>query len=142
MATKRLKVVEAIATLIRNIDGSDDYNSNLYENVYTDQKYWDELEEFPSVTVIAGNESREYVGGVQWAYLTILITIYVRNEKPQREIESIFKDIEILLDANNTLTIDSQSVCTDLLLRTLADDGGILSPQGVGEMTYNVQYNI
>ena len=142
MATKRQAIVEAITTLLNTIQGSP-YESDLESNVLSKLIFWDEIQQYPTVSVVSGTETREYKSsGLTWAYLDINITIFVQSEDPKDSIESIFVDIENILDANNTLTIEGQSTCTDIRVLSLSDDNGVLAPLGVGEIALTVQYNV
>jgi len=142
VATKRQAIVEAITTLLNTIQGSP-YESDLESNVLSKLIFWDEIQQYPTVSVVSGTETREYKSsGLTWAYLDINITIFVQSEDPKDSIESIFVDIENILDANNTLTIEGQSTCTDIRVLSLSDDNGVLAPLGVGEIALTVQYNV
>jgi hypothetical protein len=142
VATKRQAIVEAIVVLLKTIQGSP-YESDLESNVGSKLVFWDEIQQYPTVSVVSGIETREYLSaGLAWAHLEVNITIFVQSTDPKDTIESIFADIENILDANNTLTIDGQPLCTDLRLLTLSDDNGVLAPLGVGEMAFSVQYNV
>lgn len=143
LQTQRQKIVNALVTLFKDIDGTASYNSNLYNNVFGKLIFWDEVDDFPTVSVVSGPETREYMPGNQkWAYLTVNIRIYVRDEEPKERLEEIFSDIENTLDANNTLSIDGTDFCTDTRILSISDDEGLLSPVGVGEVSLQVNYMV
>jgi len=144
-STRRDSIVNAFATLIKSIDGTTPFVSNLYENVYPKLYFWDEVEEYPFVSIVAGQERREYLpGGFKWGFLSINIRVFVQDEDAQTKLEQIFEDIEVLLDANNNLQYGTtaQEECTDIRILSITTDEGLLNPLGVGEMVVEVRYTI
>ena len=144
MANRRQQIVAQIASLISsNLTGESPYVTNLYGNVKPKQIFWDEVNDYPTVCVYSGQESREYLpGDFKWSFLTVNIRIYVNSEDAKEDIEQIFDDIEGVLDNNNTLTLEGNDLCTDIRILSLADDEGLLAPLGVGEMALEVRYGL
>jgi|19_taG_2_1085344.scaffolds.fasta_scaffold00206_10 hypothetical protein len=140
MATQRQNIVAQIVTELKDIDGVSPYiGPDLVDHVYPTSIFWDEVDNFPTISVTSGTETREYLsGGFKWGFLTINIQIYVKSNTPKDDLENIFSDIESVLDANNNLG----GLCTDIRILSLNDDEGLLHPLGVGEMTLQVQYSI
>ena len=62
-STRRMAIVRALEEKLKLINGNSPYRTNLYNNVLPRLKFWDEVEEFPSVHLNAGSETREYQGG-------------------------------------------------------------------------------
>ena len=58
--TKRKKIVDALVEKLKEIDGNYPYNSNVFNNVDGHLKFLDQIEEYPKVCVVAGDETREY----------------------------------------------------------------------------------
>jgi hypothetical protein len=144
LKTKRQKIIDALVTVFKQIDGTENvWNSNLFNNVYSKMIFWDEINDYPTVSVVSGGETREYLpGDFKWGYLTVNIRIYVNCEDPKTELEGIFSDIEKALDANNTLTVNGNHLCTDIRILSISDDEGLLAPVGVGEMVLQIQYTV
>ena len=143
--SKRTKIVKALTEKIRDINGASPYSTNLYGNVYQKLKFWDEIDDYPSVFVTTGPETREYhPGGFKWGYITVTVRVYVRSENPEEELESIFEDIEILVDNNGTLIYDDYtgSKIEDLRIMTINTDEGLLAPIGVGDITLHIMYDL
>jgi hypothetical protein len=92
----RSRIIEALIVKLKQIDGSSTYNSNLYNNVFNGLKFWNEVDDYPSVFLTAGSETREYQpGGFKFCYLTVGIRVYVSDdETPEARLEEIFEDIE------------------------------------------------
>lgn len=140
----RSKIVNALVEKIKLIDGtSGTYQSDLYGNVFNKLKFWDEVEDYPSVFLNAGPEAREYQpGGFKWGYLTVTIRIYVREEEPEAQLEKIFTDIEYIIDNNGVLDYDSGSKTEDINIMSIHTDEGLLAPIGVGEITLRIMYDL
>ncbi len=144
MANKRQQIVDGFVSLFTdNFDGTGSYTTDLFSNVIGKQVFWDEVNDYPTVCVYAGTETREYLpGGFKWGFLIIDIRIYVKDENSKDRIEEIFEDMESILDDNNTLTVSGNDLCTDIRILSLTDDQGLLSPLGVGEITLEVRYEV
>jgi hypothetical protein len=144
MANKRNQISTQIANLLReNLDGQSPFVSNLYDNVKDKQVFWDDITDYPTVCVYPGSETREYhPGDFKWAFVLINVRIYVQDENAKERLEEIFNDIETVMDSNSYLTVDGNPLCVDIRLQSITDDEGILHPQGVGEMTFEVRYEV
>jgi hypothetical protein len=142
--TARRDIVEALVDLLKQVNGAGNFTSNLFGNVEPRLIFWDEVKSFPTVSVVSGNEAREYLpGGFKWGFLDIAIKIYVRQENAKGLIERIFYDIENLLDTNIELSYGhSGDATTDINILSIEDDQGLLEPEGVGDMIIQVRYQI
>jgi|TARA_B110001454_G_C12657837_1_gene408245 hypothetical protein len=144
--TKRKKIVDAYVKQLEGINGQSPYNSNIFNEVHGNTLFIDQITQFPSVCVIAGDETREYQpGGFKWRYLNLEIRTYVSDENdPQEELALLIEDIERVIDNNDILTYDD-SVSPNLnttssTILTIATDEGVLAPLGVGEIAIQVRY--
>jgi len=144
VANRRQQIVTALVDLFRiNLNGESPYVTNIYENVKGKVVFWDEVNDYPSICIYSGDETREYLpGDFKWSFLTVNIRIYVEDEESKDKLEEAFNDIETILDNNNTLVVDGTELCTDIRILSLVDDEGLLSPLGVGEITLEVRYPI
>ena len=144
--TKRRKIVDALVDKLKLINGRHPYNSNVFNNVSGTLKFLDEIEEYPKLCVIAGDEIREYqTGGFKWRFLTITIRPYVRDEdEAQEELATLFEDIEKIIDENDALVYDTSIVpegkTTSMTVDSLTTDEGVIAPLGIGEMIVTVRY--
>ena len=144
--TKRRKIVDAVVDKIKLINGQHPYNSNVFNNVKGKMLFLDEIEEYPKVCVIAGDEVREYqTAGFKWRFLSLTIRAYVRNEEDaQEELATLFEDIEKIIDENDALVYDTSVVpngtTTSMTIDSLTTDEGVIAPLGIGEMLVTVRY--
>ena len=141
--TARTKIIEALVTLFKTIDGTSEFKANLHENVTGKLLFWDDIAEHPHVSVVAGAEVREYLpGSFKWGYLSVSLKIFVDEENAKQAVENIFYDIEKLIDSNIVLGYDTGVNTTDIRLLSISDDQGLLEPLGVGELELQVRYQI
>jgi hypothetical protein len=142
--SKRNSITKAIAEKLKTIDGTAPYTSNLYDNSYAKLKFWDEIQDFPAVYLVPGNEIREYhPADFTWCFLNIAIKVYVRNQDdPQFELETLLHDLETCINANRVLVYDQDKSLetTEILIQSIMTDEGLLVPYGVGEINLQVRY--
>ena len=139
----RSKIVDAIVVKLKEINGTSIYESNLFGNVFNKLKFYNEVDDYPSVYLSAGPEAREYLPcGFKWGFLTVTVRIYVKNEEPESELEKVFTDIELVVDNNGNLDYDSGKKIEDMKIMSINTDEGLLAPIGVGEITLQIQYDL
>jgi hypothetical protein len=144
--TKRKKIVDAYVEQLKGINGQSPYNSNIFNEVHGNTLFIDQITQYPSVCVIAGDETREYQpSGFKWRYLNLEIRTYVSDENdPQEELALLIEDIERVIDNNDVLTYDDSvspnEKTTSSTILTIATDEGVLAPLGVGEIAIQVRY--
>ena len=149
MAKARSAITNAIITELKKIDGGNivgyttQYSVDLAENVTNKLIFWDEVNDFPFVSVVPGNEVREYhPGGFKWGHLGINIRCYVHGEEPLDELEKVLYEIETQLDADQTITYDTGKTTEQITVLSIATDEGLLAPYGVGEITCEIRYQV
>ena len=144
--TARKKLVDALVEKIKRIDGNFPNNSNVFNNVHSGMIFLDEIQEFPKVCVVSGDETREYQPNeFKWRFLSLDIRVYVEDqEDPQEVLALLMEDIERVIDDNDVLTYDDtvspNLTTTSLTLQSLSTDEGVLAPLGIGEMTIECRY--
>jgi len=139
----RSKIVDTIVTKLKVIDGTGVYKSDLSNNVTNILKFYDELSDFPFVSVISGYENREYLpGDFRWGNLNISIKVYVQNEYAQAELEKTLADIEYVISENEQLVYDGANQTTEILITSIQTDEGVLNPIGVGEINLVAKYQV
>lgn len=137
-------IVDALVTKLKGIDGTGSFNIDLNNNVTNKLIFWDEVNDFPYISVTAGNEIREYLPGdsFKWGFLGVTIRAYVHDEDPVNELEKVFVDVETIIDDNNQLTYDTSKTTQEVRIQSITSDEGLLSPYGVGEITLEVRYQV
>lgn len=143
--SRRTSIIKALAEKFKMLDGQAPYQTNLFNNAYPKLKFWDEVEDFPSVYCTPGSEQREYLpGDFVWGYLGVSVKVYCRGEEAQTELEQLLEDLERCIDANRVLVYDETKhyETTEILIQSITTDEGLLAPYAVGEINLQVRYQI
>lgn len=141
--SRRTSIVKALSEKLKLIDGTEGYNTNLFNNSFAKLKFWDEVSDFPSVYMAPGPETREYLpSDFTWCFFTVNVKIYCKSEEPQEDLENLIEDIEKVIDSNRQLTYDeaAQFKTAEILIHSITTDEGLLAPYGVGDMVLHVRY--
>ena len=144
-STRRRAIVEALATELERIDGQAPFRTSV-ASVERRLKFWDEVNEFPTIHIGAGTETREYEGGgFRFRFLRITVRCYVSDDNDVIEaLEELLEDVETVLEDKDPLTYydstgTSQST-VQTTIGTVTTDEGVLEPLGVGEITLEIRY--
>ena len=107
--TRRQNIVNALVDKIKLIDGTGS-DQTAVADVSPRLKFWDEVQEFPSVHLNAGREVRTYDGGgFKFRYLTITLRCYVEdNEDSVGALDALLEDLETVLEAEDPLTYNDK----------------------------------
>ena len=144
--TKRKRIVDAYVKELKRINGQYPYNSNIFNEAHGNTLFLDQIIQFPTVCVIAGDETREYQpSGFKWRYLSLEIRLYIEDANdPQEELALLLEDVERVIDNNDVLIYDD-SVSPNLkttssTIVSLTTDEGVLAPLAIGEIALIVRY--
>lgn len=144
--TRRTSIVTALANKFNeSLTGDPPYQTNIYNNAYPQLKFWDEVQDFPSIYITPGTETREYhPGGFAWGYLAVSIKVYCRGDGAQQQLEILLEDVEQCINANRTLVYDTTTGAdtTEILVVSIVTDEGVLAPYAIGEINLQVRYDI
>ena len=144
-SSRRSNIVEALATKLKDIDGSGAFLSDVANNVHPQLKFWDEVEDFPAIHLNAGAESREYqAGGYKDRFLSVTIRCYINEDNAQAALNALMEDVETVIEENSNLQyFDKQNNefnCQQITVISIDTDEGVLEPLGVGEILVEVRY--
>jgi hypothetical protein len=142
-----MAIVSSIAEALKAIDGGFPYQSDIEGRAETSLKFWSEVDEFPSIHITPGPESRQYQGGgYKDRFLTVTVRVYVKDEdKPLEKLEALIEDIETVLEAlcSRMEYVDRQGnsqFTHQISIISIDTDEGVLAPYGVGEILCEVRY--
>lgn len=145
--SRRREIVNFLVSQLKSIDGDTSgfdsnytYNVNLANNVFRRLKFIDEVNDFPSVYINAGAETRNYeTQGLTIANLPIIIRCYIKQEESQDGIENIIDDVEHVIYA---IGIQADKGILQLSITNISTDEGLMEPFGIGEVFLNVEYEL
>jgi hypothetical protein len=144
--SRRTSIVKALAERLKTIDGTPPYITNLQDQCFAKLKFWDEVNDFPSVYLSPGTELREYhPADFAWGMLGVCVKVYCKSEDTaQEELEQLLEDLERCIDANRQLVYDTDNnyETTEILIDSITTDEGLLAPYAVGEINLQVRYQI
>jgi len=136
MPTRRTQIINA---LVADLEANTDVAAG---NVYKRFKYLDELNDFPSITFLAGGEDRIHYGaGEKFGRMNVQIRNYVFAEDQLDAAEELSNNVELLVidkfaGLHRELGVQSAQVVE---FRT---DEGLFSPYGIGDQTVTITYEI
>lgn len=144
-STNRQSIVKAYAEVLKRIDGTGEFYTDLSGNVEPYLKFWDEIEEFPAVHINSGVETREYQGGgYKDRFLTVTFRCYVNEENAVDVLDKLLEDVETVLEENSSLQYYDKrgqpQFTQQITIIQIDTDEGVLEPFGVGEITTEVRY--
>ena len=140
--SKRTSILNVLTEKLKTIDGTA-YTSNISNNAYAKLKFWDSVNNFPSIYMSAGSEVREYLpGDFTWVYQNVTLKLYCKGETANEQLEQLLEDAESVVDANRVLVYDTTNnyETTEILVMSITTDEGLLAPYAVGEMNLQVRY--
>jgi hypothetical protein len=144
--SRRASIASVIAEKLKVINGETPYKVNLFENSYSKLKFWDEVNDFPCVYVVAGSETREYMpANFSWGFLNVSLKVYCKGENSQQELEELLEDIEKVLDGTlGVIEYDANNHydTSEISITSITTDEGLLSPYSVAEINILVRYQI
>jgi hypothetical protein len=144
--SKRISIVKALAERFKTIDGTSPYNTNLQGLCFPKLKFWDEVNDFPSVYLSTGTEMRDYLpGDFAWGMLRVCVKVYCKGEDTaQDQLELLLEDLERCIDTSRQLIYDTTNgyTTTEILIDSITTDEGLLNPYAVGEINLQVRYQI
>ena len=145
-SSRRLNIVEALAEKLKTIDGQGQFLSDVNNNVVPRLKFWDEVEEFPTIHIGAGAETRQYEGGgFRFRFLSLTVRCYTSDDDDViLALEELLEDVESVLEDNDPLTYTDSTGASQSTVQTtigtVDTDEGVLEPLGVGEITCEIRY--
>lgn len=147
----RSAIPKAMATKLKSeLNGQAPYITNIYNNVITKVTHFDAIQNYPTISITPGPETREDMpSNFTLCYVDLYIRVYVQDQNDaQGQLETIIADIETFVDNNLSLeyTVDAPSggTTTDTTISnsivSISTDEGLLDPLALGELILTVQY--
>jgi len=143
--TRRQSITNALVDVLKKINGTGQFLTDVGENVSPRLKFWDEIEEFPAIHLNTSGETRLYQGGgYKDRFLNITVRCYVNEEDAVDALDKLLEDVETVLEENQRMRyVDRRGGVQYTHQNTIVSidtDEGVLDPLGVGEITLEVRY--
>lgn len=146
MATSRRRdVVNYLVTQLKTIDGNTSaygytFKTNLSQNVYKGLKYIDQINDFPSIYIQAGEETYRYNSKTNTeAFMSVMIRVYAYEENSLYKLEDIVDDVTHVLER---IKYDQSNKIISAEILSIDTDSGLLDPYGLGEIMLTVLYDV
>lgn len=135
MATSiRTKIGDKLVSELEKINRANGFNTDVLE-VARRLRFIDEIDNFPSIFLVAGSEDREYLPDFsEKRTIVYLIRAYVQDDDSDAALNNLIEDIEITI--RNAMKLDNLSnLVTNIIITGITTDEGLLTPEGVAEFT-------
>lgn len=141
--SRRSNIINALVTLVNeNINGTT-YTSNIYNAAENRLRFFDEISNFPYVSITAADEYRDYLpNNFKWVYMNVVFRIYTNGPESSDELEQFFEDIEDLLDKHNNLVFDTNETIDKISITSITTSEGVMEPLEIGEMNIQCMYGV
>jgi hypothetical protein len=145
--SRRKEITELLVSELKKINGnvstfnaSYTYNLDISNNCFRRMKFLDEINDFPTVCVNAGTETRLYNStGLTIGELAIQIRAYIRAEDPITTAENLADDIEhVVYNLGDRSDIGMQ----DMTIESVSTDEGLVAPFGILEIDILARYQL
>ncbi len=143
--SKRKAILNALVDKLKDIDGTGNFKTNIYNNAFPILRFWDNVQDYPCIYSSTGTELREYLpGDFVWVYLGISLKVYCHGDNGLEQLEDLLEDIENIVHDNNNLVYDTTNnlETVDIRIQSITTDEGLLDPYAVGEMNLQVRYQL
>lgn len=143
--TRRSSIVKQLAQRMKQISLQNGYNTDLGNQVSPRLKFWDQIDQYPSVHIASGQQIIQYQGGgFKDRYLNVLIRCYVNDDNSVQTLQRLLEDIQRIIDNNGRLAyLDSSGnpgTTRDIIIVSIDTDQGALAPLGAGQVILQVKY--
>ena len=144
-ATSLALIFIVVKELNLRINGVSPYNSNIFNGAEGRLKFLDQIQEYPHICVVAGDETRQYQpDGFKWRFLQIDIRCYINEEDSVSALDELLEDVETVLEENSRLLYHDRNgleqYTHQITIISIDTDEGVLDPLGVGEILIEVRY--
>lgn len=145
---RRSEIVNFLVNILKNIDGetspydsSYQFSQNVFGNVYRGVKLLDEVNDFPSLYLASGTETRNFQSqNLTEANLTVTIRAYVYGEDNSQNLaDQLIQDIEHVI---YSIGDNPEMGIFDIKIDNILADEGLAFPYGLAEIELSIVYRL
>lgn len=145
---RRTEIVQFLVSRLKQINGgaspydsSYTFKHNVFNNVFRQVKFIDEVNDFPSIYLSAGTEIRNFQSeNLTVAALTVIIRSYVYGEDNSQSLaDDLVQDIEHII---YTIGDNPDMGILDITIENITEDEGLSFPYGIAEIELSVVYRL
>lgn len=145
---RRTEIVQFLVNRLKSINGGIStfdntytFKHNVFNNVFRQVKFIDEINDFPSIYLYAGTEIRNFQSeNLTVATLNVIIKSYVYGEdNSQLLADDLVQDIEHVI---YTIGDNPDMGILDITIENITEDEGLSFPYGIAEIELSVVYRL
>lgn len=145
---RRTEIVQFLIEHLKEIDGgvspyasSYTFATNLFSNAFRRIKFLDEINDFPTVCLSAGAETRNFQSeNLTVATLPVIIRAYVYGEDNSQSLaDSLVQDIEHVI---YNIGSNPDKGILDITIENIIQDEGLAFPYGIAAVELSVVYRL
>jgi hypothetical protein len=145
--SNRTRINDLLVTSLKQIDGRSspyeatyNFKTDLRENVYRGLRFLDEINDFPSIYITSGRETRKFnTNNNTEARVETTLRCYIYGDDPVNQINDLILDVEHVI---YNLKFDSSLQLFDINIITVLTDSGLLHPYGMAEIFLSTRFEI
>lgn len=145
---RRSEIVNFLVDRFKEIDGEVSpydatytFSQNVFQNVFRGVKLLDEINDFPSLYLAAGTETRNFQSqNLTEANLTVTIRAYVYGEDNSQNLaDQLIQDIEHVI---YSIGDNPEMGIFDIKIENILADEGLAFPYGIAEIELSIVYRL
>lgn len=145
---RRTEIVQYLVSRLKQINGGISpydnnyaFKHNVFNNVFRQVRFLDEVNDFPSIYLSAGTEIRNFQSeNLTVASLTVIIRAYVYGEDNSQSLaDDLVQDIEHII---YTIGDNPEMGILDITIENITEDEGLSFPYGIAEIELSVVYRL
>lgn len=150
---RKTDIIDLLVEELKRIDKSVDkrggiprtpyqYKSQVSQ-VFPTFKFIQEINDFPSICLIAGAEARTHIGGgIRFGILDITIKGYVYAENAIDASDDLLSDIEFIVNSLGYIPGKCASEIEEAIVNNVGSDEGLGEPFGVCQVDCEITYQL
>ena len=137
MATRRKQLIDGLVT---ELGQAPDVNES---NVFRNFKYLDEINDFPTVCLLARNEGRsEQSANRRLGIIEVALRGYTFDENNLDLAEILAQNVEVKIDSFSANTASKANGLCDARVVTFRTDEGLFEPYGMADLEIELLYDV
>jgi hypothetical protein len=148
VVSRRKEIVEFLVEQLKDINGEQStydasytFNLNIFNNVFRQLKFLDEVNDFPALYLAAGTEIRDFQSeNLTVATLDVIVRAYVYGEDNSQTISDLLiEDVEHII--YNIGDYPEKGIF-DITIESITTDEGLATPYGIAEIELQIVYRL
>jgi hypothetical protein len=152
--SRKTELISLLVTELKRIDKTTDsraavphtpytFKSNVNGEVYPTFKFLDQINDFPTICLVVGTESRIHIGaGVKYGELSLLVRGYINDENALEVSDDLLEDIEHIIESLSHVDAFCDEGLVESRIVSLVTDEGLFEPWGIVDINALLIYEV